>query len=419
MTLISPNHTGTRQEPRLNGATWFRLSAKEWWHLLLLLAVIVTLFILRGHWGTEGNPDTVAVGVAAWQLANAKTLDLSDFESIADNQTHLDRWYVFDRQGRIVSNRAPGLIALATPAYLAWPDRDFTNAPATLVALILTTLAIVVSWRVFTRLVDVRFATVAAAILALGTTTWIVSASEMWPHGPDQFWAAMVAAAVCSGSYSTAGVAFAISVTTRPVTAVFAAVTGIGEGWRLRSFKPVIRIGLISTLGLAALMAYNRWRFGTWDVRGGYSANFTSGAVERFDLMDYVANVLQMFIGGRHGFLVVSPILGLSLYGALRTWKQLPGWSKTLAYAALGYLLFHAFLNRASAGMTAYYRYPLEAIVLAGPFLLLGAYALWSRGKGWRSAVVGASLVSVALIVLEPAVLCALEQSAMDGCFGL
>jgi hypothetical protein len=391
-------------------ATWLPVGKSKWRYLIGLLLLVVPLFVVRGHWEVGGNPDTVAVAIQAWQLANAGSLDLSGHPSIAENQPNLDRWYVFDRRDRIVSNRPPGLIGLATPAYLVLPTDRFTSAPATLVALILTTLAVVVSWWSFTRVVNVRFATAAAGVLALGTTTWVVSASELWPHGPGQFWAAAAAAGVLSGSYVTTGIALGLSITTRPITAVFAAVAGLREGWTNRSVTPILKVGALSALGLAAVVIYNRWLFGSWGVTGGYSTGFTTGAAERFEFTSYLRNVLQMFIGATHGFLVVSPIIGVATYGGLWAWRRIPSWAKTLAYSSLAYLLVHAFSNRASGGMAAYYRYPLEAITLAGPFLVLGASNLWNRGKGWRSIIVISSVISIGLIALEPMLVPAYEE---------
>jgi hypothetical protein len=409
MTNPGMNGSNSTLDSRREDGSWLPREASEWWHLIALLLILVPLFATRGHWNNEGNPDTVAVGVAAWQLANNGTIDLSEFQVIADNQTELDRWYVFDRKGRIVSNRAPGLIALATPTYAVWSHRSYSNAPATVVALTTTTLAVVILWRLFTFIVSLRFATMSAAVLGLGTTTWVISASELWPHGPGQLWAAMVAASVFAGSYAATGIALGLSITTRPITAVFAAAIGLREAWRLRSMKPLLYVGALSTVGLAVVLFYNRWLFGVASVTGGYSSSFTTGAVERFALADYARNVLQMFFGATHGFLVVSSILGVATYGGVWAWKRIPGWARTLALSSLAYLLVHAFSNRASGGLAAYYRYPLEPIALASPFLVLGAHALWERGRVWRAVILLSSAVSVLLIAFEPAIVPAFE----------
>lgn len=390
----------------------------EWPYLLLLLVAIVPLFALNGRWEPGGNPDTQAVAVAAWHLAGEGTLDLTDVGTIAADREHLDRWYVYDKTGRIVSNRAPGLIALAVPAYWIAKSEPYATAPATAVALLATTIAVVVCWRVFCRLVDVVFATVAALVLALGTSTWAISASELWPHGPGQLWASIAVVSISVGSYFVTGWAYAASALTRPLTLVSAAVLGISEGWRTRSWTPVIRIGTVSMIGAVAFILYNRWLFGTWSLTGGYSSHFTTGAVERFDLGDYSSNLFQMFLGPDHGFLVVSPILGFALIGALLAWQSLPSWVKSLAWSGLGYLLIHAALNRASGGLAAFYRYPLEAIVLASPMFLLGAKDLWDRRSTFlRQLLVLAAVTSVLLQVVHIRINCVSTSPDLVSCF--
>lgn len=363
----------------------------------MIAILVLPLFVLNARWGQLGNPDAVAANIASWQVANNGTLDLSEYAVIRDDIEELDRWYVQLPDGRIVSNRAPGLIGIAIPVYAALPDENFMVGPGTVVALLATFGTILIIWHVLIQLAGLKTATVAALTLALGTTTWWVSSSELWPHGPGQLWAALAVVALSRSSFTGVGVAFAFSITTRPLTALFAAFTGWGETWRNRSWKPLLRIGAVSALGAAIVLTYNRLTFGEWSVRGGYSSTFTTGAIERFDISTYLHNVWELFVGLPNGFLTTSPIIGVALVGAIWIWRDLPGWTKSLTLAAAGYLFVHAALNRASGGSIVFYRYPLEAIVLAMPLLTLGAVHLWNRG--WRPFVAGAIAVSIGLQV--------------------
>jgi len=368
---------------------------------LVAFAAVVALFALNGRWGQEANPDAVAVGVPAWQLSLTGSLDLTEIDAIRDNQEELDRWYVYDKEGRIVSNRAPGLIALAYPSYVAFGGDRFSNGPATLVALVLTAGAVALCWRLFTRETSKNFATGAAVVLALGTTTWSVSSSELWPHGPGQFFAALAITALAVGSYGKTGLAFAGSMLMRPLTGIFAATVGIAESLRLRRVLPLLRVGIASSIGFGLVIAYNRWLFGTWSVSGGYGDSFTTEAMGRLTPLAYLGNLTSMFIGPRHGVLTTSPVLGVATVAAIIYRKSIKGWMKTGVLAALLYMCVHAALNRASGGMAMFYRYPLEAIVLASPALLVGARRLWDSSHRGRMILAAAAILSILLQVMN------------------
>lgn len=353
--------------------------------------------MINARWGVEGNADSIAVALPAYQFQREGNIDLSGYRPVTENLENLDRWYVETPDGQIVSNRAPGLIALVIPSYIVFSPERFSLAPATLVAVGTSVLAVVITWRVLIGLIGLQRATVAALTLALGTTTWWVSSSELWPHGPGQLWAALAASSMAGSSYLGAGAAFAMSVTTRPLTGIFAFVTGVSETWRLRKWKPALVVGAVSAIGVAAVAIYNWILFESWNLRGGYGEDFASGALERFSVSEYLVNVWEMFLGIPNGFLTTTPILLLALYGAVRFWRDLPGWSKSLACAALGYLLVHAALNRASGGSLVFYRYPLESIVLATPLLALGASHLWDLGREWKVRIRILVAVSIGL----------------------
>ena len=386
-------------------------------HTLIILVVLVPLFALNGRWGAEANPDVVAVNVPAWQWSINRTIDLSGFDVITNNLEHFSRWYFERDDGKVYSNRAPGLIALAIPSYWAFGSRPFTNAPGTLIALSTTLLAIIVLWRVMRPFVGRPFATAAVITLGLGTTTWSVSSSELWPHGPGQLWSAGVLLALSYGTYLGAGAAFALGILTRPITGVFSAVTGLLEGVRKRRLAPVLQIAAVSAVGVAVLLIYNKTIFGQWSLRGGYSDQFTSGAVDRFTTSGYLLNLWQMFLGIPHGVLVTSPIVGVATFGAIRYRAKIPGWARSAAVAGVAYLVVHAALNRVSGGAIIFYRYPLEALTLAGVALAIGSKHLYDSGPTAKRAVTAAAAVSIALQFLNVFVFsCFVTDPAAQAC---
>lgn len=365
-------------------------------HLILVAVVILPLFASIARWGPEGNPDALAVAYPAWYFVNNGTLDHSEVAFIADDLERLDTWFLETPDGAVVSNRAPGLIGFAILAYLAIGGPNFTAGPATAVALLTTVLAVLVMWRVMSRMVGRAFATAGALVLALGTTTWWVSATELWSHGPGQLWASLAVASVAAGSYAKAGGAFALAVVTRPVTAAMAAVTGVTESVRTRGLKPVAQIGIGSSVGLLSVMVYNRVVFGAWSVRGGYGEYFS---IYRYSLGEYLLNLWDLTVGLPNGVLTTSPILGVAVYGMYRARRAIPGWAYSTLYAACAYLALHAALNHASGDSVVFYRYPLEAVMLAAPSLAIGAKWLWDERGRWRVLVVFAAVASVALQV--------------------
>jgi len=395
---------------------WFREDRR--WHIVGLLLLFLPLFVWNARWDELANPDSEAAAIAAWQLSQNGTLDLSGYEAITENLDTLQIWFVPGRDNTIVSNRPPGLIGIAFPSYLIAGSSRFSIIPSTVTAMVLTMTSLVLVWWLLRRLTEPGFATVATGVLALGTTTWAISSSELWPHGPDQFWASIALVGLSTGGSALAGIAFALSILTRPITAVFAAAAGLLEAWRQRSWKPALIIGSISVVGLVLLLAYNWAIVGTLSVRGGYSSSVTTGAVERFTILDYLRNVFAMFIVPPNGFLLLSPVLGVATFALIRYWKRVPGWARSGALAALAYLLVHAFFNRASGGLPVMYRYPLEAITLASAALGFASWTLARESQTGRKILLVSAVLSIAIQVYYIFVIsCAVLNPDLNTCF--
>jgi hypothetical protein len=387
------------------------------WHLLLIVLVIVPLYAVNGRWGTQGNPDAIAVGLPAYQVVHHQTLDLSGYSAVRNHMEELDRWFVETPRGDILSNRAPGLIGLAIPSYAMLRQGGYSNGPATAVALMTTVLAVILSWHVLRKLVTLNTATIAALTLAIGTTTWWVSSSELWPHGPGQLWAAIALLGMSTGNLATSSAAFGLTVMTRPLTALFGTITGVLETIRTKTLGPLVKIGIGTTIGVAAVVIYNRLAFEEWTLSGGYSSDFTTGAAERFDLGRYLLNVWDMFVGLPNGVLVTTPIVGVGVVGSFLIRDRIPGWAKSAAWAGVVYLLAHAALNRASGGSVIFYRYPLEPLVLAIPTITIGALHLWRQNPILRRLVFAAIAVSIALQFLHVFVLsCTITDPVIPMC---
>lgn len=309
----------------------------------------------------------------------------------------INPWIIPDKDGRSVSNRSPGLIATAYPAYAVLRPDAFTNAPGTITALLMTLGALYLIYRLLLGQFGQAFALGSTLALGLGTTTWTISASQLWPHGPGQFWIAVALGASANARYLATGSALALAILIRPIAAVSSAAIGLGQSWRLRDWRPAAEVGAMSLVGVGLLVGYNRWLFGTWRVAEARSSSVAAATLEGFDLGTYLANLFEMFIGLPNGFLVFSPFIAVASFGALTVWSSIPSWARTGGIAAVVYLLVHAAVNRASGGMMIFYRYPLEAITLAAGALAWGGHALWQRGGIYKRLLVYSAVYSIAI----------------------
>ncbi len=356
----------------------------------LIIVLLVPMFILQGRWGVQGTTDAIAAGAPAWRLVESGTIDVTPF---ADQNP----WFVEGRDGDYFSDRAPGLILIALPGYVIWQVEQFINGPATLMALITTLAAVLMLWWLVLPLVGRLAAFAAAVVFALGTTTWIVSAAQLWPHGPGQLAALLTVAALASERSLLAGAASAFAVALRPIAALWSAVTGLLEAWRRRDIWVAVKYGSVAASGLVLVFVYNKWLFDQVTLRGG-AEGLTAG-FGGYSGYGYVGNLWSMFLGWPNGVLLLSPIVLVAGIGAVRHREKVPGWAKSAAFGGLFYLVAHAALNRASGGMEIFYRYPLEPLALAAVALVIGAVALFREGEWKRFAVVAAVVVSVVLQV--------------------
>jgi hypothetical protein len=354
--------------------------------------LIGVLFVLVARRGPDVNIDVLATNAAAWRLGTSGTLEVEEFEGITP-------WLVEDKHGRLVSNRPPGLIGIAVPAYWLTGSEDFTNGPGSLTAVVSTLGAVALLLMLLLRHFEPLFATAAVVVFALGTTTWTVSSAQLWPHGPGQLTAALCLTVFAQDRYLLTGLAGACAIVIRPVAAVYVSALGILRSWQLRSIWPLLQIGATSLVGMVGLLVYNRWLFGAWSISGGYSDAFTSGAIERFTLSGYLENLLATFAIPPNGLLLYSPIVAVAAVGCQRAWGSIPGWARSAALAGLLYVLVHAALNRASGGMPIFYRYPLEGLTLALPALTWGADHLWRGRRFGRGVLVFSALFSVGLLI--------------------
>jgi alpha-1,2-mannosyltransferase len=340
--------------------------------------------------------DTLSALIPAWSLGQRGTLDIPDFYGFSPWIHHVG--------AHTVSDRMPGIILWATPFYaLLGTSKGPSPAVAALAAAVATATAIICLWRLFSRLVSPRAAAAAAGLAAFGTATWTVSGTALWAHGIDQLFIGLALLSLSRNRFALSGLAYAMGIITRPHLAVGAAISGIWASVESRSFRPALVMGLTSSLGLAALVLYNRIVFGqTTLLVGVYAArtetaqDSVAGARSNYGL-GYLIQIAGTLISPARGVLVLSPFLLLLIPGLRRAWSVAPSWVRSSAVAAVVYMAVQLSGNAFPGGTFFYsYRLPIEALTLASPLLVLAWREWTSRTQIRRAAFAVLAVVSVA-----------------------
>ncbi len=371
-----------------------RLAKTPAWKTFLVVFVpLLAVYLLTmDRANLEQGVDAVAAALPAWRLTQFGDLDLSQFADLP---------WVIDVDGRFLSNRPPGVSWVATPLYWLFGRQSFAGSvpsmlPATATAAALSAGAVGILHLALRRVAAPGPAVAAAVVFGLGTSTWSVSANELWSHGPAQLFLALGLLALAGNRFLAAGVAHGAALLIRPITAVIAAVTGVVYGWLTRSWRPVILGGLGAVAGLAVLMTYNRLVLNTWSpVPASYGETFVERARNQ-SVLGYLGDIFGMFLHPRYSVFVFSPFLLFTVPGLRAGWRRAPMWVKASALGGIVYMLIHLRLNRFWGGAEFNYRYPLEMLTVLAPLLYLSWRAWFDRASsGWRRAFAYSVVISV------------------------
>jgi hypothetical protein len=341
---------------------------------LFLLAL--TAYLLTASYTINQMNDTRDTAVSAWSLATRGTLALP--EEWPEGAVF---WAKPGTDGRYYTDRFPGPVLWTVPFYAATelvsprgtpPHPWLSNfAPAGVAAALAAALAVTVAYAVYRRLERRRIAWLAAVFLALGTGMWSVAADSMYTHGVGSLFLLLAVLATSTRRYPLAGAAFALAIVCRPQLAVIAAVIGLWEGVRYRDLRPVLQIGLVSSLGVAAMSLYSQVIFGTWLPVAGYSTEKVAAVVTR-DGGSFLENILMALVHPQRGVLLYTPILLVLLPGLWRGWRVAPAWVRSSAAAGVVYAIVQLRANGWDGGADFFgSRLLLESLVLASPLLLL------------------------------------------------
>lgn len=360
-------------------------SAPVWFQAFLLGCGAFLVYVLTAWYGSRQNTDTWAAALAAWQLGQHGTLDLSGYAGGVP-------WGV-DVGDQVFSNRFPGVILAGAPFYaLLGSPAEPTFFPGGVAAAFWAAAAVGVCFAVCRQLVDTRPAVAAAGVFAFATPTWSVSADALWTHGPGQFWLLLSILLLSVSRPVLAGTAAAVTVLIRPHMAVGWAAAGLHQLWSSRRVGNVVLFGLSTSLGAVLLVVYN-WRvFGSPNLLGGYQPeHLTAGGV---GALVFVVNVLGSLVSPHRGVLLLTPFLWLLLPGLRRAWSSAPSWVRSAAVAGGSYALVQLYLIRFIGGHGFYsYRTMIEPLTFALP-LLVCSYTAWTALTPGRRAAFNALVVT-------------------------
>lgn len=363
-----------------------RDSNRALWLATAFPLLVLYLFSLRVQ-PHEMSIDAVSVTSSGWQLAHHGTPRLP-----ADGG-YYPAWMIPSGPGHVISNREPGLIFLAAFFYRVLPWTSIYNvSPASLAAALVTAAAMGTLALVLRRVAGARTAWIGALLAGVGTSTWAVSGTALWPHGPDELYLAAAMLALAAGRNVPAGVAFALAVLTRPPLALVAAVTGIWAAITRRTVRPALVIGILTACGLAAFLAYSHEFWG-----GGLQSQYTAAdggdfqghflAIGPSGMGHFLLNVVGTLISPQRGIFVGSPFLLALIPGLRQAWHEAPAWVRSSAVGGLFYMAVQLKANRFSGGNVFWgYRYPIEMLTLLAPLLVLAwrTYtATTARRRAW------------------------------------
>jgi alpha-1,2-mannosyltransferase len=347
--------------------------------------LFVALLLVYGATIAHGivSTDVWAADFGSWHLAQTGHPWIEGVRIPLFEHNPLRSVWVMDTHSHTVIARSPGVIAASLPAYAVLGGSSFSIVPGGLSAAVLTSAAVTLMYAALRSGMSQRDALLCAAVFGLATPMWSVSANGMWPHTITVLGICGMAWAASGGRWWWAGAFGGITLWGRLHAAVIVAVFGVLVGlWRRRP-GIVIRVGVASGVFLVLLSVWTRWMYGTWNPTGSYDTSSYGDYASSNRLS--VVNQLGFWVAPDRGILVWTPVIILLLPALVRSWRELPDWSRSLVWSGLAYTVLQGVLNRFSGGDVFYgYRLELEMLASLTPAL---AFSLPQVGRVARALV--------------------------------
>ena len=268
-------------------------------------------------------------------------------------------------------------------------------------AAVLTSLTVTALSATFRRIVPARLAMAATLVVAFGTSLWTVAAAQTWPQTGDALWLALMLLAVSRQRLWWAGLALLPGLITRPHLVVVCLVMGVGLARRGRSIRPLLAFGIPPAVAGGALLLWNHWYFGQWNLLGAYQSHTVALTTGQIEGVPYWNGALATFFSPSLGLFVFTPVAALAVYWVWRARRNLPTWCSLALVGGVCYEALQLELDVFTGGAGFYGgRLVIELVVLASPAAVV-CYASWSVGHiGRRVATTALCAASIATFAI-------------------
>jgi hypothetical protein len=144
------------------------------------------------------------------------------------------------------------------------------------------------------------------------------------------------------------------------------------------------------------MCVWSKWMFATWNPGASYDLAVRK---EQADTHVFsVVNQLGALVSPDRGILVWTPVVLLLVPAVVRSWGELPDWSRALLMAGLAYNVVQGCLGSFTGGFLFYgYRYGITFVVCATPALALAAPRMGAVARRLLGPVVGVQLLAFAM----------------------
>lgn len=362
---------------------------RRWLGPALVFAVTAPIYVATRARGVV-NVDAYVNSLTAWQLARTGR-PYMDTVAIPPNMSN----FFFDAaNGHLVTARTPAQILLAVPFYLSSSARqaDFTVAPGGMCAAVLTALALALFFSAIRARLGSGRAFASTLVLGLTTPVWTVSADALWTHPVTVLGLCGSAWAAARDRWLLAGAWLGLAMLARPHVAVVAAALGLGLAIARRTVVPAIAIAVPTLCALVLLATWNGVVLGSWGVSSGYAQGLGDVVPGGGDVATpgYLVNLAGFLVAPDRGLFVWTPLVLVLVPALVRSWGDLPDWSKALGVGGVLYLLVQCSLN-VFGGSDAFfgYRLMLEPLVAAAPAFAFAAPDMGPRARAVLPLVIG------------------------------
>ena len=159
------------------------------------------------------------------------------------------------------------------------------------------------------------------------------AANGIWPHTLTILGITGMAWASSTRRWWLVGVFGGIALLGRLHVAVIVAILGLLVAWARRDPRIVLRVGVGSAAFVVVLCAWNYWVYGTWSPSAAYETSMFA-EYARNKGFELAPNQLGTWFAPDRGLFVWTPVLVVLAPALVRSWRNLPDWSRALVWGS-------------------------------------------------------------------------------------